>query len=120
MAYDRDDQDCKVISLTERYDSRATTKSIERPSPPRQEARDAMSKALDALIVAQFELCGDQPHPTRASLSEMRFRQAREALEKGMALLKSAIDETGTDALVDERQRSVDRPQHLDDIYAAD
>lgn len=120
MAYDRDDQDRKVISLTQRYDSRVTTKSIERPFPPRQISKDALSEALDALIVAQFELCGDHPHPTRASLSEMRFRQAREALENGIALLKTAIDETGIAPSVDERQRSVDRPRDLDDIYAAD
>lgn len=120
MAYDRDDQDRKVISLTERYDSRATTKPIDRPAPPRQESLDALSKALDALIVAQFELCGDHPHPTRASLSEMRFRQAREALDNGIALLRSAIDQTAIEPAVDERQRSVDRPQRIDDIYAAD
>jgi hypothetical protein len=120
MAYDRDDQDRKVISLTERYDSRVTTKSIERPFPPRQDSRDALSRALDALVVAQFELCGDHPHPTRASLSEMRFRQAREALENGITLLRTAIEETGIAPSVDERQRSVDRAQHLVDIHAAD
>jgi hypothetical protein len=116
MRYDRSANDGKVISLPERADGRIATRPIapqaalEQPLP-----RDALGEALDALLLAQFELCGHDPHPTRASLSEMRFRQARESLDAGIAKLKRLAEGADLPASIDPPAQP-----HEDDVYAAD
>ncbi|HEY2862205.1 MAG TPA: hypothetical protein VGK37_01120 [Casimicrobiaceae bacterium] len=77
---------CDVISLDARYTSPLRSKPAASASSTEKTAK-ALRPVLDALLVAQFELCGLDPHPTRAALSETRFRQAREALATGIALL---------------------------------
>jgi hypothetical protein len=122
MPYDQSAQDGKVISLAVRSDARIVAGSGgARATIPRPPTRDAVAKALDALLVAQFELCGNDPHPTRASLSETRFRQARQALEDGIAILKRLIESadlpapTSVPALTNQPV-----PPRPDEIYAAD
>lgn len=78
---------CDVITLDARYTG-SRSKAIV-PAPPTEMTAEALRPVLDTLLVAQFELCGLDPHPTRAALSEMRFRQAREALAAGIAMLRS-------------------------------
>lgn len=116
MPYDPSAQDGKVISLTVRSDARtATGPTVGQANVQQPMTRDALAQALDALLVAQFELCGNDPHPTRASLSEMRFRQARESLDDGIATLKRLMESADLPAPT-ERPASP-RP---DEFYAAD
>lgn len=109
-------QDGNVISLPGRSDRPSTAPpTASEPSAEQRAARDALVRALDALLVAQFELCGLDPHPTRASLSEMRFRQAREALEEGIDVLRDLMGG-------DDRPAPIERPTppRQDEVYAAD
>src|SRR5689334_4263942 len=65
MRYDRSVQDGNVISLPGRPDARMASQPAERePALRHPQALHALAKALDALLVAQFELCGLDPHPT--------------------------------------------------------
>jgi hypothetical protein len=122
MPYDQSAQDGKVISLAVRSDARIAAGSTGgHATPPQPLTRDGVGEALDALLVAQFELCGNDPHPTRALLSEMRFRQAREALEDGIAILKRLIESADLPAPTDRLPAPPDRPaSRPDEVYAAD
>lgn len=116
MLYDRSANDGKVISLPERADGRTATRPIAQRAAVRQALpRDVLEEALSALLVAQFELCGHDPHPTRASLSETRFRQAREALEAGIATLKRLAEGADFPASIGPAA-----PPRQDDVHAAD
>ena len=116
MRYDRSANDGKVISLPERANGRIATRPIARQAAVQQPLpRDVLGEALDALLLAQFELCGHDPHPTRASLSEMRFRQAREALEAGIATVKRMAEGADLPASIEPPA-----PPRQDDVYAAD
>jgi hypothetical protein len=87
---------CDVISLDARYTGSPRSKAVA-PASPTEITAEALRPVLDRLLVAQFELCGLDPHPTRAALSEMRFRQAREALGVSIALLRN-LSTASTDA----------------------
>ena len=116
MRHDRNADNDNVISLPERTEGRIATRPTARqPAAQPPLPRDALGDALDALLIAQFELCGHDPHPTRASLSETRFRQAREALDAGIAVLRRLAE--GADLPV-----PIDLPTgpNEDDVYAAD
>ena len=126
MRYDRSVQDGNVISLPGRPDARMASQPAERePALRHPQALHALAKALDALLVAQFELCGLDPHPTRASLSETRFRQAREALEDGIAQVKQLVAGGALPAAADcpptfDPTAPLEPAARQDEIYAAD
>ncbi len=117
------DPNGKVIKLNDRPEHRNRTGPIvQQTTPGRGPSVDGLRAVLDTLLVAQFELCGVDPHPTRASLSEMRFRQALEALAAGIGLLKQmAADATPSPAIhpgLPEARGGV--PEGRGDVQAAD
>ncbi|MFI4953457.1 MAG: hypothetical protein ACHP7M_09990 [Burkholderiales bacterium] len=110
------DPDRKVISLNERYESQNRAKPVApQMLAPAVSGPDTLRTTLDTLLVAQFELCGVEPHPTRASLSEMRFRQACEALATGIALLRKLTADTKSATAIGSSSR-----HRSNDVQAAD
>ena len=115
MRYERIPQDGNVINLPWRSGRPLAQPDGREPALPERVTRDELAGVLDVLLVAQFELCGLDPHPTRAALSETRFRQSREALEKSIALLRGLISRHDRTVPIDHPA-----PPRRDDVYAAD